>query len=580
LLIRLAADLLVSNVAMLLGVLVTVLIWSTSWAASRGELFDSIFFNFWAPNIPVFNMACLIGFLFSGLYSVPSDSSYTNRGMAVVRAVAAALFLYLLLVVVFEIKLARSTLISGWVFIFSVLMFIRLSRVYFLRNYRFVSYRGINGETEAQRREMAVSRQQDGWAPQEKLLKSAPWPYFDQDDIITTAMVLRTGKVNRWTGRECQQFEGEFAAFCGSKYAISMANGTVALDLALYALGIGSGDEVVVTPRTFIASASCIYLCGATPVFADVDRESQNITRATIEKVITAKTRAIMVVHLAGWPCEMDPILDLASEHNLKVIEDCAQCHGAVYFSRYPGKGSVKNLTPIVRDGVTLYPRLTGSLGHMAGFSFCQDKIMSTGGEGGMLLTDDEALWEKAWAFKDHGKSYETVYRREHLPGFRWLHESFGTNWRMTEMQAAIGRRQLLKLPGWLAVRRRNAEILTEAFLKLPGLRVTAPPDNVWHAYYKYYAFVRPERLKEGWNRDRIMNAVTAEGVPCFSGSCSEVYLEKAFDGNGLRPAERLPAAKELGETSLMFLVHPTLTEKDMKTVADAVGKVMAEAIK
>lgn len=203
---------------------------------------------------------------------------------------------------------------------------------------------------------------------------------------------------------------------------------------------------------------------------------------------------------------------------------------------------------------------------------------MTTGGEGGMLLTGDDALWEKAWAFKDHGKSYDAVYRREHPPGFRWLHESFGTNGRMTEMQAAIGRRQLQKLPDWLAARRRNAAILTEAFSGISGLRVTTPPETVQHAYYKYYVFVRPEHLKAGWDRDRIMNAVIAEGVPCFSGTCSEIYLEKAFDGSGLRPVERLPVARDLGDTSLMFLVHPTLTEKDMKSMAVAVIKVMAEA--
>jgi len=323
-------------------------------------------------------------------------------------------------------------------------------------------------------------------------------------------------------------------------------------------------------------------------------------------------------VHLAGWPCDMDPILEVAQKHNLKVIEDCAQCHGSIYYSRWPGrmpagkqgevcittgnqqlchsreggnpvsagmtnKSSFSELSQEAYteiNGVRLYPRMTGSMGDMAAFSFCQDKIMTTGGEGGMLLINDEALWEKAWAYKDHGKSYDAVYHRQHPSGFRWLHESLGTNWRLTEMQAAIGRRQLRKLPDWVDARRRNAAVLTAAFSAMPGLRVTLPPENVLHAYYKYYVFVRPELLKAGWDRDRIMNEVTALGAPCFSGSCSEVYLEKAFDGNGLRPAVRLPVAKELGETSLMFLIHPTLTEADMRRVADIVGKVMAEATK
>ena len=304
---------------------------------------------------------------------------------------------------------------------------------------------------------------------------------------------MRSGKVNRWTGRECLQFEEEFAAFCGSKHAISLANGTVALELALYALGIGQGDEVIVTPRTFIASASCVVLCGAKPVFADVDRESQNITKETIQNVITPKTKAIIVVHLAGWPCDMDPIIKLAEEYHLKVIEDCAQCHGAVYYSRQPGNMPMKNMMPITKEGLLFYPCMTGSIGHVACFSFCQDKIMTTGGEGGMLLMDDDDLWAKAWAFKDHGKSFDAVYRRQHSPGFRWLHESFGTNWRLTEMQAAIGRLQLNKLPVWVDIRRRNAMILTEAFTQTKSLRVTHPPENIRHSYYKYYVFVRPE---------------------------------------------------------------------------------------
>lgn len=577
LLLRLAADLVLGNLGMFFGVICTVFIWSTNWATTKEQLFDSIL-RLWLPNIPVFTMACLIGFVASGLYSASLDSTYWRRGMMVSRAVAVALFLQLILMFLLGIKASRSTMMVGWVTTFSLLTFIRLFRAYFFRHYRLVHHREMDGKLEALRREMAVVLQQDGWASQEKLVTAAPWPYFAQDEIVMAAMVLKSGKVNRWTGQECLQFEEEFAAFCGSRYAISLANGTVALELSLNALGIGPGDEVVVASRTFVASVSCICLCGAKPVFADVDPDSQNITRETIQKVITAKTRAIMAVHLAGWPCDMDAILALAEEYNLKVIEDCAQCHGAVYYSRQPGNGHMKNLTPVTKDGLTLYPRLTGSLGHIAAFSFCQDKIMTLGGEGGMLLTDDEMLWERAWAFKDHGKSYDAVYRRHHPPGFRWLHESFGTNWRMMEMQGAIGRLQLQKLPDWLSVRRRNAEILAEAFLHLPGLRVTVPPDNIRHAYYKYYTFVRPERLKEGWNRDRIMEAVTAEVVPCSGGSCSEVYREKAFDGKGLRPEARLPVAQELGETSLMFLVHPTLTQRDMKAVVKAVNKVMERA--
>ena len=384
----------------------------------------------------------------------------------------------------------------------------------------------------------------------------APWPCFVPDDVEAVARVVQSGKVNYWTGEEGRLFETEFAAFTGSRHAVALANGTVALELALYALGIGPGDEVVVASRTFIASASCVVMRGATPVMADVDGDSQNITADTVQAAITPRTRAIMAVHLAGWPCDMDPILELTRERGLWVIEDCAQAHGATY------KG-----------------RPVGSMGDVNAFSFCQDKIMTTGGEGGLLTTNDADVWARAWAFKDHGKSYDSVYNRVHPPGFRWLHESFGTNWRLTEMQSALGRVLLRKLPQMVEQRRRLAAILSERFSQMPELRVTVPPPEIRHSYYKYYAFLRLERLRENWTRQRIIDAINAEGIPCFSGSCSEIYLEKAFP-EAMHPQHRLAMAKQLGETALMFLVHPTLSESDMLGTADAVGKVLSIAAK
>ncbi len=381
------------------------------------------------------------------------------------------------------------------------------------------------------------------------------WPYFAEDEIEAAVRVLRSGKVNYWTGQEGRLFEQEFAQFAGCRYAVALANGSVALELALLALGIGEGDEVVVTSRTFVASASSVVLVGAKPIFADVDPDSGNITAETVRAVLTPRTKAIIAVHLGGWPCEMDELMQLAREHDLWVIEDCAQAHGATY------KG-----------------RPVGSLGHVAAWSFCQDKIMTTGGEGGMLTTNDERIWEKAWSYKDHGKSYEAVYLRQHPPGFRWLHESFGTNWRMTEMQAAIGRVVLRKVPEWVATRRRYAQILTERFQQLPALRVTVPPAHVQHAYYRYYVYVRPQRLKPDWSRDRIMVELNQLGIPCTVGSCSEVYLEKSFRNAGLSPAHRHPVSKQLSETSLAFLVHPTLSEQDVQEIADAVCKVLLTA--
>jgi dTDP-4-amino-4,6-dideoxygalactose transaminase len=384
----------------------------------------------------------------------------------------------------------------------------------------------------------------------------SPWPHFDETEIEGVAEVLRSGKVNYWTGVECRTFEEEFANHCQVEFAVSVANGTVALELALHALGIGPADEVVVSPRTFMASVSCIVTRGAVPVFADVDPVSQTTTAETIRAALTPRTKAIIAVHLAGWPCDMDSIVTLAREHGLAVIEDCAQAHGAAY------KG-----------------RPVGSFGDVAAFSFCQDKIMTTGGEGGMLATNRRDVWERAWAYRDHGRSYAAVNDREHIPGFRWLFESFGTNWRMTEMQAAIGRAQLRNsLSTWVQRRRQNAAVLTECFRDWPALRVTEPPDHIYHAYYKYYAFIRPELLRDGWDRQRILMAIEAEGIPGLSGSCSEVYLEKAFDQANWRPKHRLPVARELGETSLMFLVHPTLTAGEIADTCQVVEKVFAAA--
>lgn len=378
----------------------------------------------------------------------------------------------------------------------------------------------------------------------------SPWPSFTEEEANAARDVLLSNKVNYWTGQEGRQFEREFADYVGAEYAIALANGTVALDLALNALGIGKGDEVIVTSRTFLASVSSIVNAGAVPVFADVDPDSQNITAESISEMITPRTRAIVCVHLAGWPCDMDPITALAQQHGLYVIEDCAQAHGA----RYKG-------------------RAVGSIGHVGCWSFCQDKIMTTGGEGGMVTTNDRALWSKMWSFKDHGKSWEAVYERKHPPGFRWVHESFGTNWRMTEVQAVIGRIQLKRMPHWHETRLRYAQQIWGAAKKIPGLRVPEVPAHIEHGAYKCYVFVEGTAQR----RDRIMQLINERGVPCFSGSCSEVYLEKAFDGTGWRPEKPLPVAHQLGDTSLMFLVHPTLTQDEIDKTCTVLTECMAE---
>lgn len=381
------------------------------------------------------------------------------------------------------------------------------------------------------------------------------WPHYDEEQITDVLDVLRSGAVNAWTGHRVAAFEEAYAALLGRRHAIALANGTLALDLALAALRLEPGDEVVVTPRSFVASASCVPMAGGVPVFADIDADTQNLTAETIAAVLTPRTRAIIVVHLAGWPADMPAIMALAERHGVVVIEDCAQAHGAEIAGR-----------PV------------GSFGHMAAFSFCQDKIVTTGGEGGLLALDDHGWWSRAWSRKDHGKSLEAVRRTDHPPGFRWLHESFGSNYRMTEIAAALGLRQLDRLPAWRAARTENAARLAAGLADCSALRIPLPPDGIRHAWYRFYTFVRPDRLARGWDRDRILAALAEQGVQCFAGSCPEIYLERAFRDAGFGPPQRLPVARRLGETSLALLVDPCQDEAAMDHAATAFRVVLAEA--
>ncbi len=390
-----------------------------------------------------------------------------------------------------------------------------------------------------------------------------PWPSFSKTEAELVKKVLLSNKVNYWTGEECQKFENNFADFIGTKYAVALSNGTIAIDAALKSLDIGKGDEVIVTSRTFIASASSIVNCGAKPIFADVCLNSQNFKSSEIIKCLTKKTRAILCVHLAGYPCEMDNILKIAKKNNLFVIEDCAQAHGA----KYKGKS-------------------VGSIGHIGCWSFCQDKIISTGGEGGMITTNNKKIWKKVWSLKDHGKSYEKIKSKKSNKSYTWLHDSFGENWRMTEIQACIGRFQLKKMNNWTKKRNQNQKIIWNACKKIKGLRVPNFNEKSWKGYhsgnvhgaYKCYVFVDRDNIHPSWNRDKILEKIQINGVPCFTGSCSEVYLEKAFENSKLRPSKRLTNAKILGETSLAFLIHPTLRKSDLELTCKMLKHVMSLA--
>ena len=378
------------------------------------------------------------------------------------------------------------------------------------------------------------------------------WPFYAEDEIAASVEVLRSGKVNQWTGTTVKQFQDACTERFQGGHGIALTNGTVALELALRAFGIGPGDEVVVSPRSFMASASCVNLVGATPVFADVDRDSGNLSAATIAAVLTERTKAVIPVHIGGWPADMPAIMALAAEHGIKVIEDCAQAHGAEIGGR-----------PV------------GSFGDAATFSFCQDKIISTGGEGGFTSFRDFETWKWAWSFKAHGKNWDKVSMPAVAPGFRWLHDSIGTNWRLTGPQAAIGLAQLGKLDDWLEIRRRNAAIWTRALAQVPGLRVPMPGDGVRAAPYRVYAYVDGGEAAEA-RRNEIVRRAEAESIRLFSGSCSEIYLETAF-ADMERPD--CPVARELGRTSLAVECHPTLRPDLLERRAARVAQIASDVL-
>lgn len=374
------------------------------------------------------------------------------------------------------------------------------------------------------------------------------WPQFEDDEISAVSEVLRSGRVNSLVhGDQGRAFEAEFAAYCHVPFAISLANGTVALELALRALGIGHGDEVIVPARSFFATASAVVAVGALPVFADIDPNSQTIDPISVRQLLNSRTRAIICVHLAGWPCDMDELAAIVDHHGLWLVEDCAQAHGARF------------------DG-----RPVGSFGDAAAFSFCTDKIISTGGEGGMLLLKNEDHWARAWAYKDHGKDPYKVRQPSIGHEYRYLHDTFGTNVRMTEMQAAIGRAQLRKLPRWLAQRRRNARLLHDRLAGHPLIRTPHIPANVEHAFYKASFLLETDRMPPG-GRAQLLAELNSQGIPASVGSCPDMSQELAVVNGSRGPRSPLTGAAYVGQRNVALPVDHLLGEPDMIFVADAI---------
>lgn len=372
-----------------------------------------------------------------------------------------------------------------------------------------------------------------------------PWPSYDQEEIKAACATLQTGLVNYWTGEIGRTFEQAFAAHCGTPYAVAVANGSLALELALLALNIGPGDEVIVPCRTFVATALGVLRVGAKPVIVDVDGQSQNITLKHIKAAWSARTKAVIVVHIGGLPCEMTPIMQWVAQQGAYLVEDCAQAQGA----RYRGK-------------------MVGSLGTVGVFSFCQDKIMSTGGEGGMLVTHDRRIWQAAWSIKDHGKHPSALMSTSPM-AYRWLVQQVGTNMRMTEFQAAIGLAQLKKLPDWLAKRNHYAQILDTYLADCAMVQTTKVPPYMYGAYYKYYGFLAPQYRH--WQRLLLQRLLTL-GIPARLGSCPDISEEQALQA--YRHGQHLEATL-LGQTSFMLPVHPTLTEPMVHQMGQLVRRLL-----
>lgn len=386
---------------------------------------------------------------------------------------------------------------------------------------------------------------------------NSAWPQHEADEIAAVAQVLQCGRVNALVhGDQNKAFESEFSQFVGMPHAIAVANGTVSLEIALRALGVGRGDEVIIPARSFFATASAVVAVGADPVFADVEIHTQNINPSSVRRMMSDRTKAIVCVHLAGRPCNLTALGEICSSYGLFLIEDCAQAHGALYNGR-----------PV------------GSFGDASSFSFCTDKIMSTGGEGGMALFKNKSVWAEAWAIKDHGKMPPDFMPQNIAPAgeFRYLHRSFGSNFRMTEMQAAIGRAQLRKLPKWLEQRRANAETLASAVSGLPGIRVDWHEQNVRAAWYKFYITVDDRELPGGLTRSDILVGLMRLGIQCGSGSCPDMSKEAAFSDLVPRRDGNLPNANWLGARTIMFPVDHLLGEREMMEIAQALKKVLLQ---
>ena len=364
------------------------------------------------------------------------------------------------------------------------------------------------------------------------------WPIVSSKEIKIVNKVLKSNKLNYWTGTNCTNFEKEFSNKFKIKYSISLANGSVGLDIAIKSLKLKKNSEIIVTPRSYISSVTSVINQGLKPIFADIDLNSQNIEAKNIEKKITKNTKAVVVVHLGGMPSNMIKIKELAKKYNLKIIEDCSQAHGAKINNKY-----------------------VGTFGDVSVWSFCNDKILNTLGEGGIVATKNRNNFKNLWSLKDCGKNYSKLRKKKRQFKFRWVHDFEGTNLRMTEVQAAVGRYQLKQLDKWIKKRNINSIKINKVCEKFRSIKTQKTPKNFTNAYYRCYVFLRPNFIKKGWTREKILKYLNKIGLYCDVGSCPEIYKEKFLITNKLVSSKELENASLVGKTSIAFKVSPNIYE-------------------
>ena len=380
------------------------------------------------------------------------------------------------------------------------------------------------------------------------------WPRHSTKEIQLVNKIIKSGRVNQWTGEYVNKFEKKFCKYFNLNYSLAVANGTVGLEAAINSFNLNKGSEIVVTPRSFIASASSVLKMGFKPVFSDVDLNSQNIELDNIKKVITKKTKAIICVHLAGYPTDMKPIMEYARKKNIYIIEDCSQAHGAKINNKY-----------------------VGTFADISVWSFCQDKIISTLGEGGMIATNNSKLYKRLLSYRDHGKNFNQLSKIRNLNQFNYINDFIGTNIRMTEIQAAVGYLQLNNLAKWVNARNNIIKQIEKKLFNIKkGIVLIEYPKNIKHAFYRYYFFIKNNQFKNGWNYLKLINALRKKDKSFFIGGCPEIYNEKIF--SKYRPSKKLTNTFLLSKTSICIRIDHNITKKRIDYLSQSIEDVFINA--